>query len=46
LNKEYGSRLLISESTAAQAKEFDLSRIGEVTVRGQTKSISLFTLAP
>jgi class 3 adenylate cyclase len=45
LNKEYGSRLLISESTAAQAGDFDLSRIGEVTVRGQTKSTSLFTLA-
>jgi class 3 adenylate cyclase len=46
LNKEYGIHLLISESTAAQAPEFDLSHIGEVTVRGQTKSISLFTLAP
>jgi len=46
LNKEYGSRLLISESTAAQADEFELSRIGEVTVRGQTKATSLFTLMP
>jgi class 3 adenylate cyclase len=46
LNKEYGSRLLISESTATQADDFDLSCIGEVTVRGQSKSISLFTLAP
>jgi adenylate cyclase len=45
LNKEYGSRLLISESTAAQAPGYDLSRIGEVTVRGQTRSTSLFTLA-
>jgi class 3 adenylate cyclase len=44
LNKEYGSRLLISESSAAQAKDFELSRIGEVTVRGQTRSINLFTL--
>jgi len=43
LNKEYGSRLLISESTAAQAPDFELSRIGEVTARGQTKSIKLFT---
>jgi class 3 adenylate cyclase len=46
LNKEYGSRLLISESTAAQTDEFELSRIGEVTVRGQTKATSLFTLTP
>jgi len=44
LNKEYGSRLLISESSAAQAGDFELSRIGEVTVRGQTSSINLFTL--
>ena len=43
LNKEYGSRLLVSESTAAQAPDFELTRIGEVTARGQTKSISLFT---
>jgi class 3 adenylate cyclase len=45
LNKEYGSRLLISESTASQADDLNLSRIGEVTVRGQTKSTSLFTLS-
>jgi class 3 adenylate cyclase len=45
LNKEYGSRLLISESTASQADDLNLSRIGEVTVRGQTNSTSLFTLA-
>jgi class 3 adenylate cyclase len=45
LNKEYGSRLLISESCAAQARDCELSRIGEVTVRGQTKSINLFTPA-
>jgi class 3 adenylate cyclase len=45
LNKEYGSRLLISESSAAQAGDLELSRIGEVTVRGQTKSINLFTPA-
>ena len=45
LNKEYGSRLLISESSAAQAPDFELSRIGEVTVRGQTQSTGLFTLA-
>jgi class 3 adenylate cyclase len=43
LNKEYGSRLLISESSASQARDLELSRIGEVTVRGQTKSINLFT---
>lgn len=45
LNKEYGSRLLISETSAALAPDFELSRIGEVTVRGQTQSTDLFTLA-
>jgi len=45
LNKEYGSRLLIAESTASQAPDFDLTRIGEVTVRGQSKATNLFTLA-
>ena len=43
LNKEYGSRLLISESSAAQAEGIELSCIGEVTARGQSKSINLFT---
>jgi len=46
LNKEYGSRLLISESSVAQAKGFEFSRIGEVTVRGQTNPVNLFTLTP
>ena len=45
LNKEYGSRLLISESSAAQAGDIELTCIGEVTARGQTKSINLFTPA-
>jgi class 3 adenylate cyclase len=45
LNKEYGSRLLVSESSVAQAKGFDFLRIGEVTVRGQTNAVNLFTLA-
>jgi class 3 adenylate cyclase len=46
LNKEYGSRLLISESSVTQSKGFEFSRIGEVTVRGQTHPVNLFTLTP
>lgn len=45
LNKEYGTRLLISEMTMKLAREFDFSQVGESAVRGQTKSILLYTLA-
>jgi class 3 adenylate cyclase len=44
LNKEYGSRLLVSESTARQVDDENLVQIGETTVRGQTHSIRLFSL--
>ena len=44
LNKEYGTRLMISESSAASIDEVELSRIGEAAVRGQTQSINLYTI--
>ncbi len=44
LNKEYGTRLMISESSAASIDDIELSRIGEVTARGQTRSIDLYTI--
>jgi class 3 adenylate cyclase len=44
LNKEYGSRLLLSQSTAAQIQRNDLIKIGEATVRGQTTSIELYSM--
>jgi class 3 adenylate cyclase len=44
LNKEYGTRLMISESSAASINDVELSRIGEATVRGQTQSIALYTI--
>jgi adenylate cyclase len=44
LNKEYQTRLLISESTASQVDEFELTRISEITARGQTRSIDIFTI--
>ncbi len=44
LNKEYGTRLMISESSAASIDDIELSRIGEATVRGQTQSIALYTI--
>ena len=44
LNKEHGSRLLVSESTAKQIEASELIQVGETTVRGQTRSIQLFSL--
>ena len=44
LNKEHGSRLLVSESTATQIEASELLQVGETTVRGQTHSIRLFSL--
>ena len=44
LNKEYGTRLMISESSAAAIDDIELSRVGEVTARGQTRSINIYTI--
>ena len=44
LNKEHGSRLLVSESTATQINNAGLIPVGETTVRGQTTSIRLFSV--
>ena len=45
LNKEYGTRILISDETAAQLSGMELDCIGETEVRGQTGSIRLYTPA-
>ena len=45
LNKEYGSRLLVSDSTASLVGENQLIKIGETTVRGQSHAIELFSMA-
>ena len=42
LNKELQTRILVSEATAAQAKEFDLVPMGEVDVRGQTGRVAVY----
>ena len=44
LNKEYGTRLLVSESSATQAGDCELKAFAETTVRGQSHSTKLFTL--
>lgn len=45
LNKQHGTRLLISDSSAALAPTIDLISIGETKVRGQTRATGLYTLA-
>jgi len=45
LNKEYGTRLLVSETTMKLAPDLEFGQIGESAVRGQSKSILLYTLA-
>jgi class 3 adenylate cyclase len=44
LNKEYGSRLLVSESSASLAGDCGLRQFAETSVRGQSHSIKLYTL--
>lgn len=46
LNKDYGTTVLLSESTAAAAgAAIDLKPIGTVEVRGKSEPVSIFTLA-
>lgn len=45
MNKEFGTRLLISDFTAAQLEGFELAAIGKTTARGQSQSLEVFTLA-
>ncbi len=45
MNKEFGTRLLISDSTAARLEDFELTTIGTITARGQSHSLEVFTLA-
>ena len=44
LNKEYGTRLLVAESSAVQGGDCELKAFAETTVRGQSHSIKLYTL--
>ena len=44
LNKDLGTRILVSEATAAQADGFDLAPMGDVGVRGQSQRVSVYAL--
>jgi len=45
LNKEYGTRLLVSENTRKLVREIEFTQVGKSRVRGQSKSILLYTPA-
>ena len=43
LNKDYGTRILISEATRRQLKgHYDIRALGEVTVKGKTRPVAIF----
>ena len=44
LNKELGTRILVSGATAEQVEGFDLEPMGEVGVRGQTDRVRIHAL--
>ena len=44
LNKEYGTSVIVSESTAALARDFPLEPLGATTVKGQSGSVTLYAL--
>ena len=47
LNKEFGTRIIISESTRAGLKgQYDIHPLGEVVVKGKTKPIAIFEVKP
>ena len=47
LNKEYGTRIIISEVTRAALKgQYDIRPLGDVTVKGKSKPVQIFEVRP
>jgi adenylate cyclase len=47
LNKEYGTRIIISESTRALLKgQYDIRPLGSVTVKGKSQPVAIFEVRP
>ena len=47
LNKDYGTRIIISEATQAALKgRYDIRPLGEVTVKGKSKPVGIFEVRP
>ena len=47
LNKDYGTRIIISELTRARLKgQYDIHPLGDVVVKGKTKPVAIFEVKP
>ncbi|MCC7035548.1 MAG: CHASE2 domain-containing protein [Acidobacteria bacterium] len=47
LNKEYGTRIIISEATRARLKgQYDIRPLGSVTVKGKSRPVAIFEVRP
>ncbi len=47
LNKDYGTRIIISEFTRARLKgQYDIRPLGEVIVKGKTRPVAIFEVKP
>jgi adenylate cyclase len=47
LNKDYGTRIIISEFTRARLKgRYDIHPLGDVVVKGKTKPVAIFEVKP
>ena len=47
LNKEYGTRIIISEATRSQLKgQYDIRPLGSVTVKGKSESVAIYEVRP
>jgi adenylate cyclase len=48
LNKDYGTRIIVSESTLDKTREgeFSFRELGEVSVRGLNRTVRIYTLNP
>jgi adenylate cyclase len=43
LNKDYGTRIIISEFTRARLKgQYDIRPLGDVVVKGKTRPVAIF----
>ena len=47
LNKQYGTTVLVSESTVKELKhQYDLRALGDVVVKGKTQAVAIFEVRP
>jgi adenylate cyclase len=47
LNKEYGTRIIISEATRSRLKgQYDIRPLGSVTVKGKSQAVAIFEVRP